>query len=64
MVERKKLKAELLMVGARKAEMEYVIAQRQEEIDRMLKQIEIQEAAEAAITEKLKALDEKGDING
>lgn len=53
-MEMKKAKAELLRVQAAKAEMEYIIAQRMEEITRMEDGIKKQEEAEAKLLEKLK----------
>lgn len=49
----KKTKAELLRVQSAKAEMEYIIAQRQEEIERLEIGIKKQEEAEKALLEKL-----------
>jgi len=53
-LERKKTKAELLRVQAAKAEMEYTIAQRMEEIDRVNDAIKKQEEAEIRLLAKLK----------
>ncbi len=52
-LEKKKTKAELLRVQAAKAEMEYVIAQRMEEIERITDSINKQNEAEAKLTAKL-----------
>lgn len=48
-VDLKKHKAELLRVQAATAEMEYVIAQRQEEIQRLEYNIQIQKETEAKL---------------
>lgn len=56
MIENKKFKAELLRVQAAKAEMEYTIEQRMEEIQRIQDAIALQEQTEQAILEKIKAL--------
>lgn len=53
-LEKKKARAELLRVQAAKAEMEFIIAQRQEEIDKLLGHIKIQEESEQKLLEKLK----------
>lgn len=53
-MELKKAKAELLRVQAAKAEMEYIIAQRMEEIGRLEDNIKKQEEAELKLLEKLK----------
>jgi len=52
-LEQKKIKAELLRVQAAKAEMEYIIAQRMEEIGRLEDNIKKQNEAEALLKEKL-----------
>lgn len=52
-LELKKMQVELLRVGAAKAEMELRIHERQEEIDRLLEHIKIQEAKEAELKAKL-----------
>lgn len=52
-LEKKKLKAELLRVQSAKAEMEYVIAQRMEEIERLELNMKKQDEAEKALLEKL-----------
>lgn len=52
-LETKKVKAELLRVQAAKAEMEYVIAQRLDEIERLKLGIEKQEETERTLLEKL-----------
>lgn len=59
MLEKKKLKAELLRVTAARAEMDYLVEQKKEEIKRLEDAMNIQDAAEISITEKLKALEEK-----
>lgn len=48
-----KLKAELLRIQAGRAEMQYIIAQRMEEIERLEKNVTIQDEAEKALLEKL-----------
>lgn len=53
-IELKKTKMELLRVQAAKAEMEYVIAQRMEEIKRLEDGIKKQEETEMRLLEKLK----------
>lgn len=50
----KKTKAELLRVQAAKAEMEYLVAQRMEEIGRLEDSIKKQEEAENKLLEKMK----------
>lgn len=55
-LERKKIKAELLRVQAAKAEMEFIVAQRQEEIARLNSNIKIQEDTETKLLEKLNAI--------
>lgn len=52
-LEMKKAKAELLRVQAAKAEMEYIIAQRMEEIERLQVNIKKQEEAEVVLLSKL-----------
>lgn len=52
-VELKKSKAELLRVQSAKAEMEYIIAQRMEEIGRLEANIKKQQEAEILILAKL-----------
>lgn len=52
-MEIKKTKAELLRVQAAKAEMEYIIAQRLDEIERLQTNIKKQEEAEATLVAKL-----------
>lgn len=52
-LEQKRLKAELLRVQAAKAEMEYIIAQRMDEIARLQDNITKQETAEAALIAKI-----------
>lgn len=53
-LEAKKLKAELLRVQAAKAEMEYIIEQRLEEIKRMQEAIRIQDETETKLIERMK----------
>ena len=53
-VESKKMKAEILRVSAAKAEMEYLIEQKREEIARLEDAIKKQEATEIALQEKMK----------
>jgi hypothetical protein len=53
-LEEKKLKAELLRVQAAKAEMEYIIAQRMDEIARLQDNIAKQEEAEQLLIVKIK----------
>lgn len=53
-LDNKKYKAELLRVQAAKAEMEYIIAQRQEEIQRLEDNIKKQEEAEVTLLQKMK----------
>jgi len=53
MLEQKKLKAELLRVQAAKAEMEYIIEQRMEDIRRLQDNIKKQEEAEGQLLEKI-----------
>jgi hypothetical protein len=55
-MEEKRLKAEFLRVSAARAEMEYIIAQRQEEINRLEEHIKIQIAKEQELSIKLKEL--------
>lgn len=52
-LEIKKTKAELLRVQAAKAEMEYIVAQRMDEINRLETNIKKQEEAELALIAKL-----------
>lgn len=52
-LEQKKWKAELLRVQAAKADMEYKIAERLEEIERIQGHIKTQEEAELKLLEKL-----------
>jgi hypothetical protein len=56
MLEHKKLKAELLRVQAAKAEMEYIMEQKMEEIKRLEESVKKQELAEIDLQNKLKAL--------
>jgi hypothetical protein len=53
-LEEKKLKSELLRVQSAKGEMEYVIAQRMEEISRLEDNIKNQELAEQKLIMKIK----------
>ena len=55
-LEFKKITAELLRVQAAKAEMEYIIEQRMDEIRRIEDNIKKQEDAEKALLEKLSKL--------
>ncbi len=52
-IEIMKSKAELLRVQAAKAEMLYIIAQREEEIDRLKENVKKQEETEASIRSKI-----------
>lgn len=63
MLERKRLRSELLRVGAAKAEMDYLIEQKREEIKRLEEAMSKQEAAEVTLTAKLSALDEQDKAN-
>lgn len=58
MLERKKLKSEILRVGAAKAEMDYLIEQKKDEIKRLEEAMKKQEAAEVMLMEKIKVLEE------
>lgn len=49
----KKSKAEMLRIQAAKAELEYLIEQKQDEIKRLEEAVKKQEVAEAALQEKL-----------
>lgn len=53
-LEQRKLKAELLRVQAAKADMEYRIAERLDEITRIEANIKVQEETELKIIEKMK----------
>lgn len=53
-LEKKKMKAELLRVQAARAEMEYIIAQRMEEITRLEDAMRKQEETEKVLLEKMK----------
>jgi hypothetical protein len=55
-LEVKKIKAELLRVQAAKAEMEYIIAQRLEEIERLEMNIKKQEETELILINKMKEI--------
>lgn len=56
-MEYKKTRAELLRVQAAKAEMEYIICQRMEEINRLEDTIKKQEETEKMLQEKMKGLE-------
>lgn len=58
MLERKKIKAELLRVQAAKAEMEYIMEQKMEEIRRLEEAVKKQDLAETSLQEKLNSLGE------
>lgn len=58
MLERKKIKSELLRVSAAKAEMDYLIEQKLDEIKRLKDAMAKQEEAEALLITKLNALGE------
>lgn len=58
MLEKKKLKAELLRVQAAKAEMEYIMEQKMDEIKRLEEAVKKQDAAESSLQQKLSALGE------
>lgn len=53
LLEEKKLKAELLRIQSAKAEMEYILVQKQEEIVRIEENIRNQEVAESKMLDKL-----------
>lgn len=53
-IEKKKLNAELLRVQAAKAEIEYLIAQKMEEVERLQAAIVKQEETEGKILAKIK----------
>lgn len=53
-LEVKKTQAELLRVQAARAEMDYIIAQKQEEIDRLKGHMKIQDDKENELKQKLK----------
>lgn len=55
-LEIKKYEAELARVKAARCEQEYIIAQRQDEIERLTKNILIQENKEQELEEQLKKL--------
>jgi hypothetical protein len=55
-LEQKKYKAELLRVQAAKAEMEYIIEQRMDEIRRLEDNIKKQEDAEKSLMEKIEGI--------
>lgn len=57
MIEIKKLKSELSRVIAAKDEMDYLIEQRLQEIQRLKDSMEKQESAEKELKEKLKVLE-------
>lgn len=56
MLEKKKVKAELLRVQAAKAEMEYIMEQKMDEIRRLEEAVKKQELAESSLQEKLNSL--------
>lgn len=56
MLEKKKLKAELLRVQAAKAEMEYIVEQKMEEIKRLEEAMNKQNLAELVLIEKISNL--------
>jgi hypothetical protein len=53
MLEKKKLKAELLRVQAARAEMEYIMEQKMDEIKRLEEAVKKQDATEASIIERM-----------
>lgn len=53
----KKDKAELLRVQAAKAEMEYIVEQRLEEVKRLQEAIKLQEETEKKIVERMKGME-------
>lgn len=53
-LEQRKLKSELLRVQAAKAEMEYIIEQRLDEVKRLQEAIRLQEETELKLIEKMK----------
>lgn len=55
-LEFRKTRAELLRVQAAKAEMEYIIAQRMDEVKRLEENIKKQEETELVLQEKLKGM--------
>lgn len=59
MLEKKRIKAELARVRSAKAEMEYQIELKKEEIERLQSNLEKQEAAEIEIQAKLNLIEEK-----
>lgn len=59
MIEIKKLKAELFRVKASRAEMEYQIALKNEEIERLNNNLSKQELAEVELEERLKQMESK-----
>ncbi len=59
MIENKKLKAELLRVQAAKAEMEYQVELKRDEIQRIESHMAKQDAAEVEIKNKLTQLESK-----
>lgn len=59
MIEQKKLKAELMRVQAGKAEMEYQIELKKEEITRLENSMLHQEKAELELVNKIKQLGDK-----
>lgn len=59
MLEKKRLNVELLRVGAAKADMDYQIEQKLEEIERLKLHIKVQEEAEKTLREKINNLEGK-----
>jgi len=59
MLEHKRLKSELLRVGAAKAEMDYIIEQKRDEIKRLEEAMAKQDATEIILLEKIKQLEER-----
>lgn len=59
MVEHKKLKAELYRVKASRAEIEYQIELKKEEIQRLESTLSKQEAAEVEIEQRIKQMESK-----
>lgn len=56
MLEKKKVRAELLRVQAAKAEMEYIIEQKMDELKRLEEAVKKQELAESSLQEKYNKL--------
>lgn len=57
MLEKKKLKAELMRIIAAKFEMDYLIEQKMEEVGRLKAAMDKQIEAEKALEDKIKALE-------